>query len=193
LSKIGVLGSIFIIVGLILFVFGFPMSLLSEVEKDNLGYFQRENNRYKFQLDLPAFENELYIVAEFDGKTRRDSIENITVLLERELGKTEEFKLGFRRSASNKAIKSGWYGKKVILGYFEINNKGKSQFIIEKIDSKGTIDNLVLSLHEHSNRFYEGFLIIFSILLFISGFILVVIDVIKSGYIKLLKRTLKGV
>ncbi|MGK0306212.1 MAG: hypothetical protein ACI8UG_001963 [Gammaproteobacteria bacterium] len=192
MSKIGVLGSIFIIVGLTLFVFGFPMSLLSEVEKNNLGYFQKENSQYQLQLDLSAFENELYVVAEFDGKTRRDSIENITVLLKRELGKTEEFKLSFRRSGSNKAIKSGWYGKKVILGYFQINNKDKSQFIIEKIGSKGTIDNLVLSLHENSNRFYEGFLIIFSILLFISGFILVVIDIIKSGYNKLLKRTLNS-
>jgi hypothetical protein len=168
-------------------VFGFPMSLLNEIENNNIGYFQKENSQYKLQLDLLEFENELYVVAEFDGKTRRDSIENITVLLKREFGQTEKFKLAFKRSGSNKAIKSDWYGKKIILGYFQVNGEDKSQFIIEKIDSKGTIDNLVLSLHENSNRFYEGFLIIFSILLFISGFILIVIDIIKSCYNKALR------
>ena len=44
LSKIGIWGAVFIIVGLILFAFGFPVSLLNEVEDRNIGYFQKEND-----------------------------------------------------------------------------------------------------------------------------------------------------
>ena len=182
LSKIGIWGAVFIIVGLILFAFGFPVSLLNEVEDRNIGYFQKENDKYEIQLELSSLQNELYIVAEFDGKTRRDGIESLNILLNSDIGATKEFKLKAKRSSTNEALNSGWYGKKVIIGYLNIDSKSNYHLLIDKIYINGSIDNLVLSLHNNSNRFYEGFVVILSFVLLISGMVLIIIDILKCGY-----------
>jgi hypothetical protein len=169
-------------------VFAFPISLLNEGEDRNIGYFQKVDDKYEIQLELSPLENELYIVAEFDGKTRRDSIKSLNVFLRNEAGLTDNIELKARRTSTNKAINSGWYGKKVIIGYLDIVNKSTYQLEVDEIHSNGTIDNLVLSLHKNSNRFYEGFGIILSIVLLIFGTLLIVVDIIKHGYNNLFKR-----
>lgn len=172
---------------MILFAFGFPTSLLNEVHSNNIGYFQVEQDVFKLKLDLSESDSELYVVAEFDGETRNDSIESLTVQLRNYSGEQEEFELPIKRSSSNEALKFGWYGKKIILGYFQITSNDKYQLLIKQINRKGKIDNLVLSLHKNSNWMYEGTLVILSVILFLLGVLLIFIDMIKFGYYKLFK------
>jgi hypothetical protein len=183
LTKYGKIGAIFLIVGLALFAFLFPLSLANETHQRIVGYFS-EGELYAY---LEPSMKPLYIVADIESMTRRDTVENISITIKANSGITTSEVLKNRRSTSNgKGISS--FRKKIVLGYFDVDEEGKSLLTLENIEKTQGVKNITLSLHHNSNWKLEGVIVIFAVVSFISGIFLILSDSLYQVGKKLLNR-----
>ena len=192
-SKIGIIGATLFISGLVLFGFGFPISLNSEITGNNIGTFSESNGTYVLQADLSNENGEYYIVAKFDGRTRRDIISMLDVWLVGSDGKIRKLMLSNKRTRSTDSRKFGWFGKEVIFGYISSKYDDRKHIKIVSLKEVGEVENLGFSLHSNSNWLSEAFIVLMSILLIVSGFVMMLINIAKLGYNNLLQRIKKSV
>jgi hypothetical protein len=125
--------------------------------------------------------NPFYIVADIESVTRRGTVESISITVKTSSGITKSEVLESRRStSSDEGISS--FNKKIVFGYFDVDEDGKTLLTLENIEKTQGIKNVTFSLHHNSNWKLEGTIVIFAVLSFICGIFFILSDsIIQVG------------
>lgn len=183
LNKFGKCGAILFILGFCALAIGLPLTLISEVSDRSLGLF--ENGM--LSLHLSPSDSNLYVVADIDKISRRDSISDMSVLIEFPTAEVKTVQLENKASVSHSPSNS-LYGERASMGYFQVNVEGEHKLTITNINKTKGVRDTSYSLHQSSNRVVEGAIVIVGIFLLIVGILLLGFNILSFGLNKLFSR-----